>query len=177
MEGEGRGSGPPGGGTEIANVAGAPVASSATAPGGDGRAKGQWPKRRFPAPALTVTLRQVELFALDFEDGERVLIDVEALNAALDRLQAPVLGSAVNASLRDQLTRNGIEPDYLAKLRAGEPDFRPATIIERGGVVFVVDGNHRAALWIEAGSKVIPVRLAHEPLWRSCTIPPEEVLL
>ena len=107
-----------------------------------------------------------ELFELEFMDGERVRIDVSALNAALDRIEAPVVGSLVTDALWRQIERNGIEPDHLAKLGNGEPDFRPATLIVRNGSAHMVDGNHRAALWLAAGSTVIPVRVAQEPLWR-----------
>ena len=107
-----------------------------------------------------------EMFEAKFDDGEHVILDITALNAALDRLNVRQVMAAVTPALRRQVSENGLEADHLERLRAAGPDFRPATQIMRGPHAWIVDGNHRAHLWIEAGSAAIPVRIAPELLWR-----------
>ena len=111
-------------------------------------------------------MKKQEYFDATFPDGERVIIDVTGLNAALTRMHAPTVSANVTPALVKQVSENGIEPEHLERLKAGDPDFTPATMIEWRNLTYVVDGNHRASLWIAAGSPRIPARIATETLWR-----------
>lgn len=111
-------------------------------------------------------MKRQEYFDAKFPDGERVVIDITGLNAALTRMLAPTVSANVTPALVKQVRENGIEPEHLERLKAGDPDFTPATMIEWRNLTYVVDGNHRASLWIAAGSPRIPARIATESLWR-----------
>lgn len=101
-----------------------------------------------------------------FADGEHQIFCITDLKEWVARVGVKPNKVTVTPELASQVRQNGIEPEHLARLRAKDPDFSPAIMIEKNGAMYVIDGNHRACMWIGAGSRVIPALILKEMTWR-----------